>query len=357
MRRIVISGYYGFDNLGDEAILGSMIKMIKTVYEDIEITVLSNKAEQTSERYGVNSIYRYDIFEIVSAMRRSDVFISGGGSLLQDITSMKSVPYYLGLIFLAEVFNLKTVFFAQGVGPLNKKFNRFLVSKVLKNTDYISVRDKDSKELLEKIGLNRNVINITDDPVYGLYNKRNKELEHKQREIKKIGVSVRSWNDNSYIKSIADFLNNLKQDKKISVEILPFHKGEDIIISSRLKKMLKMETKIIDYTDDFTKINDIYSDFDLFLGVRFHSLVFAAVNLVPFIGISYDPKVTSLIDDFGYQDLITTDTVTKDLLIKEYSKITGDLSFIKRSIDDIVNIKSSRTKSTVKQIFDDMKGE
>src|SRR6056297_2399375 len=139
MKRIMISGYYGFDNLGDEAILGSMIKMIKRINPDIEITILSNKAEQTSKRYDVNSVYRYDTFKIMSTMKRSDIFISGGGSLLQDVTSMKSVPYYLGLIFLAKVFNLKTIFFAQGVGPLNSKFNRFLVSKVLKNTDYISV--------------------------------------------------------------------------------------------------------------------------------------------------------------------------------------------------------------------------
>jgi polysaccharide pyruvyl transferase CsaB len=357
MKRILISGYYGFDNLGDEAIIGSMIKMIKTMYEDIEITVLSNKAEQTSSLYGVESIYRYDIFKIMSAMKRSDMFISGGGSLLQDVTSMKTVPYYLGLIFLAKVFNLRTIFFAQGVGPLNSKFNRFLVSKILNNMDYISVRDKDSKNLLGKIGLSSDVINITDDPVYGLYNELDKKIEFEQEEINKIGVSIRSWNDNSYIKSIATFLNNLNQEKNFSVEILTFHKGEDIIMSNRLKKMLKMNLEIVDYTDNFSKIKDIYSTFDLFIGVRFHSLVFAAVNLVPFIGISYDPKVTSLIKDFGYQDLITTDTVTEELLFKEYSKITADLTSIKKAIDETVKVKSDNIKGTVKQIFNNMKGE
>ncbi|MDZ7673392.1 MAG: polysaccharide pyruvyl transferase family protein [Halanaerobiales bacterium] len=101
----------------------------------------------------------------------------------------------------------------------------------------------------------------------------------------------------------------------------------------------------------FLRLNDIYSTFDLFIGVRFHSLVFAAVNLVPFIGISYDPKVTSLIKDFGYQDLITTDTVTEELLFKEYSKIKADLTSIKKSIDETVKVKSNNTKDTVKQIL------
>jgi polysaccharide pyruvyl transferase CsaB len=345
----MISGYYGFDNLGDEAILGSMIKMIKRINQDIEITILSNKAEQTSKRYDVNAVYRYDIFKIMSTMKRSDIFISGGGSLLQDVTSMKSVPYYLGLIFLGKVFNLKTIFFAQGVGPLNSKFNRFLVSKVLKNTDYISVRDKDSKQLLKEIGINDNVVNLTEDPVYGLYNKESNEI--KSEEINKIGISVRNWNDNNYINHITSFLNKLNKGKDFSVDILPFHKGEDIIISNRLKNKLKMKVNVLDYTDDFDKINKVYSTFDLFIGVRFHSLVFAAINLVPFIGISYDPKVSTLIKDFGYQDLITTKTVTEDLLTKEFNKLTTEISLIKDSINDIVKVKSNKIENTVKQIF------
>jgi len=349
MKRIMISGYYGFDNLGDEAILGSMIKIIKRINQDIEITILSNKAEQTSKRYDVNAVYRYDIFKIMSTMKRSDIFISGGGSLLQDVTSMKSVPYYLGLIFLAKVFNLKTIFFAQGVGPLNSKFNRFLVSKVLKNTDYISVRDKDSKQLLKEIGINDNVVNLTEDPVYGLYNKESNEI--KSKEINKIGISVRNWNDNNYINHITSFLNKLNKGKDFSVDILPFHKGEDILISNRLKNELKMKVNVLDYTDDFDKINKVYSTFDIFIGVRFHSLVFAAINLVPFIGISYDPKVTTLIKDFGYQDLITTETVNEDLLTKEFNKITTEISIIKESINDIVKAKSNKIESTVKQIF------
>ena len=349
MKRIMISGYYGFDNLGDEAILGSMIKMIKRINQDIEITILSNKAEQTSKRYDVNAVYRYDIFKIMSTMKRSDIFISGGGSLLQDVTSMKSVPYYLGLIFLGKVFNLKTIFFAQGVGPLNSKFNRFLVSKILKNTDYISVRDKDSKQLLKEIGINDNVVNLTEDPVYGLYNKESNEI--KSEEINKIGISVRNWNDNNYINHITSFLNKLNKGKDFSVDILPFHKGEDIIISNRLKNKLKMKVNVLDYTDDFDKINKVYSTFDLFIGVRFHSLVFAAINLVPFIGISYDPKVSTLIKDFGYQYLITTKTVTEDLLTKEFNKLTTEISLIKDSINDIVKAKSNKIENTVKQIF------
>lgn len=351
MKKIMISGYYGFDNLGDEAILGSMVKMIKRSNHDIEITVLSNKAEQTSKRYDVNAIYRYDIFEIMSTMKRSDIFISGGGSLLQDVTSMKSVPYYLGLIFLAKIFNLKTIFFAQGVGPLNSKFNRLLTKKILKNIDYISVRDKDSMQLLNEIGINKNVVNLTEDPVYGLYNKENEEINIKTKDINKIGISIRNWNDNNYINHIALFLNDLNKENNFNIEILPFHKGEDIKISNKLKSKLNMNATVIDYTDDFDKINELYKNFDLFIGVRFHSLVFAAVNSVPFIGISYDPKVTTLIKDFGYQDLITTETVTKDLLTKEFNKITDDFDFIKESINQTVQIKSNNIKNTVNKIF------
>ncbi|HKL12509.1 MAG TPA: polysaccharide pyruvyl transferase family protein, partial [Halanaerobiales bacterium] len=116
MKRILLSGYFGFNNLGDEAILASMIDMIREETEDIKLIVLTNKPEETKVKYNTETIYRYDIFKIAAKMRQSDIFISGGGSLLQDVTSLRSVPYYLGLIWLAQFFNLKTVFFAQGVG-------------------------------------------------------------------------------------------------------------------------------------------------------------------------------------------------------------------------------------------------
>ncbi|MBF6633431.1 MAG: polysaccharide pyruvyl transferase family protein, partial [Planococcus sp. (in: Bacteria)] len=90
--RIVLSGYYGFDNVGDEAILYAIIHSLKEYYPRIEIIVLSNKPEKTAETYRVKAVNRWSLKDIRAAIKSSDGLISGGGSLLQDETGRKSIP-------------------------------------------------------------------------------------------------------------------------------------------------------------------------------------------------------------------------------------------------------------------------
>lgn len=355
MKKILLSGYFGFNNLGDEAILASMVEMIRDLDEDHKITVLSDNPEQTEVKYDTESIYRYDIFKIASKMKNSDIFISGGGSLLQDVTGLKSVPYYLGLIFLAQVFNMKTVFFAQGVGPVNNNFYRFLIKKVLNRVDFLSVRDLNSKLFLEDIGIKDGKIKLIDDPVYGL--NKCKEKSDKSFNKKSIGISVRNWHDNSYLKVLADFLNYLIKKEEVKITIVPFHEREDVRVSNQLQNMLYTKTEIKEYTDDLDLVNDLYSSFDIFIGVRLHSLIFAAINCTPFIGVSYDPKVESLIKEMNYQPLITTENITKQQLIKSYDIIKDDRKKIEARIDRIVLEKNKRVKGSITKLLKDLKGE
>ncbi|MCF8001360.1 MAG: polysaccharide pyruvyl transferase CsaB [Halanaerobiales bacterium] len=359
MERILISGYFGFNNLGDEAILNSMIRMIKELNPETKIIVLSNSPESTKDKYDTESIYRYDIFKIMSEMKRSDIFISGGGSLLQDVTSLRSVPYYLGLIFIAIIFKMKTIFFAQGVGPVQNKLFRFLIEKVLNKVDYLSVRDENSKMFLENIGIQKNKINIIDDPVFGLSNP-NLEVGHRKKEsdeVQNIGVSVRNWHSNRYLNSLVEFLNRLGKKNDITITIIPFHKGRDLKISKKLQNMLDVDSQVRRYTDVLDEVNEFYKTLDLFIGVRLHSLIFSAVNQIPFIGISYDPKTDSLIEEMGYQEKITTENITVDKLQKSYNKIINQENEIKNRIVEVVELKSTNIKSTLAQLITDLKGE
>jgi len=355
MKRILLSGYFGFNNLGDEAILASMVDMIREEADDVEIIVLTDRPEETKVKYNTETIYRYDIFKIAAKMRQSDIFISGGGSLLQDVTSLRSVPYYLGLIWLAQFFNLKTVFFAQGVGPVKNGFYRFLIKLVLNRVDYLSVRDLKSELFLEEIGINRNKVELIDDPVYG-YNICEEPVQKTDR-IKRIGVSVRNWQDNSYLEVLADFLNYLIKKEEFAITIVPFHEGEDVRISKKLKEMLYTRAEITDYTDDLNEINQLYNSFDLFIGVRLHSLIFAAVNCVPFIGISYDPKVESLIKEMNYQPTITTKNINQTQLITAYDRIKDERKEIEARINRIVKTKNERVKGSISRIMSGLKGE
>ena len=107
MVKAVISGYYGFKNFGDETILSVLIKHLKNL--NVDITVFSSDPNFTEKTYGINSIKSFDMIKVICTLRNTDVLISGGGSLLQDATSLKSLIYYLSVIALALFFNKKVI--------------------------------------------------------------------------------------------------------------------------------------------------------------------------------------------------------------------------------------------------------
>ena len=116
VKNIIISGYYGSNNFGDECILNVLVEKLKEY--NLDITVLSLNPEKTSEINQVKALKSFALLDVAKAIKNSDMLISGGGSLLQDVTSVKSLFYYLLIIFLAKFFNKKVFIFAQGIGPI-----------------------------------------------------------------------------------------------------------------------------------------------------------------------------------------------------------------------------------------------
>ena len=98
MTRVVISGYYGFANAGDEAMLAAIVGSLKDIIPDVAITVITGNCRMTRENHKVQAVHRLNFFAIAAAIRRCDILISGGGSLLQDVTSKRS--YYIILALL-----------------------------------------------------------------------------------------------------------------------------------------------------------------------------------------------------------------------------------------------------------------
>lgn len=117
MSRLVISGYYGFGNAGDEAMLAAILEAILEVVPEADITVISGNPRHTAEKHGVKAVGRFDVTGIFNAIKRCDLLISGGGSLLQDVTSNRSLYYYLSIISLANMLGKKVMLYAQGMGP------------------------------------------------------------------------------------------------------------------------------------------------------------------------------------------------------------------------------------------------
>ena len=180
-KKYCISGYYGFDNFGDETILKILVENLKKF--ESEITVFSSNPLKTSEKLDVKSIKSFDLKGVINALKQTDYLISGGGSLLQDVTSKKSLIYYLGVIFFAQLFKKKTIIFAQGIGPINDKFLQKITKFLLKKCDYISVRDEKSLALLKDWNINAE---LCSDPVWNINLKQVEKTE-------KIGVQLRDF--------------------------------------------------------------------------------------------------------------------------------------------------------------------
>ena len=124
MYNILISGYYGFDNIGDESILRTLVSSLREHIPGCSLTVLSHNPASTREKYGVEAVERMSPMAILRAVKQCDMLISGGGSLLQDVTSSKSLHYYLSIIRCAEFFHKKVFIYSQGIGPIDRPGNR-----------------------------------------------------------------------------------------------------------------------------------------------------------------------------------------------------------------------------------------
>ncbi|MBR2895458.1 MAG: polysaccharide pyruvyl transferase family protein, partial [Oscillospiraceae bacterium] len=161
MYNILISGYYGFNNIGDESILRTVIDNLREKLGEIDITVLSQNPAQTSEKYGVKSAARMSLPEIWKAVKGCDLLLSGGGSLLQDATSGRSILYYLFILRLAQLMGKKTFIYSQGIGPITSRQNRRFTAHVLRRTSGIVVRDSKSRDLLLEIGVPDHLIYVT----------------------------------------------------------------------------------------------------------------------------------------------------------------------------------------------------
>ena len=131
VRKFLISGYYGFDNFGDEAILKVLLDKLK----DCEVTVLTANPRKTFDTYGVHTVYTFSIEHVLREVARCDVLISGGGSLLQNVTSNRSLMFYTSILKFAQIMKKEIIIFAQGIGPIKGMFLSNWTKGILKKAN------------------------------------------------------------------------------------------------------------------------------------------------------------------------------------------------------------------------------
>ena len=320
-KKIIMSGYFGFLNSGDDAILKSIIESFKSLDPYLNIKVLSKDPDLTEREYGVAAIDRFKFFDVRKSLKASDMLISGGGSLLQDKTSSRSIWYYLLIMKLAKRYKKKVFVYSNGVGPINKRFNRNITRRVLNKVDYITLRDKDSYDFIKSIGVNNPNIKVLSDPVFNLKEASDESVREKfDINEDTVLVSIRSWiDDEKLISELSKFLNYLIDEGK-NIVFMPMQTPRDTTISEKIAANLK-SSKIINEKYPVEILMSLMKNADFIVAMRLHAMIYAIHQNVPFIGLSYDPKTETLLKDFDESINIDVDAINYDDLLKAYKYI------------------------------------
>jgi polysaccharide pyruvyl transferase CsaB len=297
--RLLLSGYYGFGNLGDEALLGVIVAQLRARFAGVEIDVLSASPEETASHYGVDATPRWNMRAVRGSIARADAVLSGGGGLLQNATSVRSVLYYAGILREAVRAHRKTMIFAQSIGPLDS-LGRFLVKRMCRGVDRATVRDARSLALLHSL-LPETRTEQAADPVF-LYEPAGAEFDPAREGLQSpyAIVSVRkAASMREGIGTIARSVDRLADRHGIRSAFLPIGGVGDADVSTTIIRACKSAPMLLpEYPLD--RAAAILRGAHVVLGMRLHALILAARFAVPFLAMPYDPKVSSLCEDLEY---------------------------------------------------------
>lgn len=323
MKRLVLSGYYGFDNAGDEAVLAGLVKSLRlsSTASDILVEALSADPAATIRDHRITASHRMRLGPVMRAITRCDALASGGGSLLQDATSRHGIFYYLAIVRLAQMLGKRTMFIAQGVGPLRLERSRRLTASVANRLDVITVRDSASADLLRAIGVNRPPIEVTADPALllspadGPDGARDEPIGRRG-----IGVALRPWQDqtDAVIRALAGAWTEALSRQTATLMAMQPEKddpvGQQFAAAASLDSPA-FSTGLWAHTETVRRV-------EMVIGMRLHALILAAAAGAPAVAISYDPKVAAFMRDIGQEDAVI------DVFDEDISRISKKLKIV-----------------------------
>ncbi|OPX45468.1 putative glycosyltransferase EpsF [Ruminiclostridium hungatei] len=347
---VIISGYYGFRNIGDDAMLRSIVDNLKCKKPDISILVLSKKPLETSVNYNVHAINRKNMFAVYSAMKKAKLFIYGGGNIIQDSTSSRSLLFYLGAAWLAKKLGLKVMFYANGIGPINKNRNTEYSRKILNMADVITVREKISYNELEKMGITRPKIVLTADAALAVHVENGKTPEDIfinegiPLDTGYAGFSVRKCPGSdkhqqaTYEHVIAEAADYIYNNYNLLPVFIPMEYQADIFTIQNIVSKMKTNGYVVTNNHSVSETFGIIKKMDIMIGMRLHALIFAAYMNVPLIGISYQPKVEGFLEYIGQPSAGHVKDITFEALRTKIDQLLLNREEVKKELEKSVDI-------------------
>ncbi|MCE5217032.1 polysaccharide pyruvyl transferase CsaB [bacterium] len=316
--RFLLSGYYGFGNAGDEAVLASLLQGLRQRFPEAELCVLSSAPGTTSNLYGVEAAQRWSVAEVWRALGRSDLLIQGGGSLLQDATSKVSPVYYLGILRMARLRRVPSVIFAQGFGPLNTSVLRRWAASEFRRAAAVTLRDAASVEQVRSLPVTSPEPTLVGDPAVLL----EPDLDAARTSLREAEVdlsagyallTLRQWpQTEQVVEACGQLVRHLHNAHGLETVLVPFQEPEDL---APLQQVVSASpgAHLLTGLGRPQHFVGLVSLARLAVCMRLHGIIFAAGQQVPAIGLSYDPKLDAFAARAG-QPVLACGSCTGDAL-------------------------------------------
>ena len=355
---VVMSGYYGFSNTGDDAILESICQGVRAASDEVELTVLSKDPELTRKQYGLNAVPRFNFLKVISALKKSDLLLSGGGSLLQDTTSTRSLVYYLSVMNLARMLGKPVMLYANGIGPVRKDANRSRVRKVVEQAAAVTLRDHSSAQELREMGVKRPDLLVTADPVFRLESAdpaRAKQLLAQTglpegRDF--VAVSVRDWAAaEKFPAGMAALCDHLRREYDAEVLFMLMQPEVDRGMTEAVRKEMQETSYVLDVPSTPREMMAVLGQAKLCLAMRLHTLIFAARMAVPTLGLVYDPKVASFLQELELPSAGDVEHFDAEAAIAAADGLMGDYDNVLARLQELSGRMEQATRENVSQLL------
>ena len=310
---ILICGAYGRGNAGDDAILEAILTEMRQLDPDAPLWVLSRSPRNTRRTYRVQAIYTFNVPRFRRRMKHCKLYINGGGSLMQDVTSHRSLWFYLYTIAAAKRLGCKVMMYGCGIGPIHHPDNRRRAARVMDRcADVISLRDFHSSTELADMKVTKPEIVVSADPTVilpaaprpvadGILDTNG--LDPSGRFI---AFTVRPWKGfREKAEAFAAAADYAWEKYGLTPVFLPIEARLDQDAARQVTRLLRAApAHILPECACSAHTIGLFARMDVVVSMRLHALVFAAGHGVPLVGVVYDQKVSSFLDAIG-QDLYT----------------------------------------------------
>ncbi len=328
---LLLAGYLGCGNFGDDAILLGFLEGISDY--GYNFSVLASQPEKLMRTYGLSSVARFDASQVKNAIAECDALVFPGGSVFQDVSSVRSIIYYAGLVKTAKKAGKKVIMLGQGVGPINTFFGKKFARKAFDSADVLMVRDPQSVQTIRSLGCQvtprvaADMAFLLPDPA------KDGAPAFSAGGMKTVGISIRPYGKltNQIVDTFSDLSQMLFKAGWMPV-LMGLDENEDFALMEKISKKNGGKVPDLKGVGGPVPLQQRISRMDAVIAMRLHAGILAATVGVPPYMVSYDPKVNAFANSLGLATPPSIEGLTAQRLFDGFTTFVKDRDRIADSL-------------------------